>query len=314
MIELSVIIPIFNGEKYIRRCLNSILETKDIKYEIIIVDNNSYDNTKYILNEYLKYKHIHVYVCKTQGVSYARNMGLKYAKGKYIGFVDIDDYVDKNMFNFLVKTALKYNLDICGCNYYEIFNDLKIKSKYNYNNKVLKSKEAFNQFLSSNISPVLWDKIYKKDIIKDIRFNEKIKFNEDVIFNIEAFYKSKMVKLINKYYYYYYQNNNSLIHNYNCIDIINNDYSKFIKNKVNKEFLCHYELKKLHSLSQAKDKKNRYIYLKKYIDKAKLKELLNYDIKFYSKFEIFVFLANIRLHLFMFNLYKFIRNNRFRKW
>ena len=313
MIELSIIIPVFNGEKYIRRCLDSILETKDIKYEIIIVDNNSYDNTKYILNEYLKYNHIHIYFCKTQGVSYARNMGLKYAKGKYIGFIDIDDYINRNMFEFLVKTALKDNLDICGCNYYEIFNNLKIKSKYNYNNKILETKEAFNQLLNSNVSPVLWDKIYKKDIIKDICFNEKIKFNEDVIFNIEAFYKSNKTKLINKYYYYYYQNNTSLIHNYNCVDIINNDYIKFIKNKVNKNFLCNYELKKIHLLSQAKDKKNRYAYLKKYIDKKKLKELLNYNIKFYSKFEVFIFLVSIRLHLLMFNLYKYIRNNRFRK-
>jgi len=117
--DLSIITPIYNGEKYIDRCLESI-KKNNINYEIIIINDGSTDNTINKLNQ-IKEKNIKIINLKeNHGVSYARNIGIKEINGDYFTFIDIDDHIEEKTYDRLFSIAKKNNLDICGCNYYEI--------------------------------------------------------------------------------------------------------------------------------------------------------------------------------------------------
>ena len=118
--KVSIIIPCYNSKKYIERCLNSILKDKLKEKEIILINDGSTDNTLEIIEEYSKKnKDIKIINQKNKGQSISRNNGLKEAKGKYIAFVDSDDWVEKDYFYKLYNFAEKNNSDYIYCDYYE---------------------------------------------------------------------------------------------------------------------------------------------------------------------------------------------------
>lgn len=313
--DLSIIIPIYNGEKYLQKCIESI-KKNSINYEIIIINDGSKDNTKKIL-ETLKNKNIKVINLKNNhGVSYARNCGIKNIKGKYFTFIDIDDYIKEKAFDKTFQIAINNDLDILGYNYYEIKEKI-IKSKYKYDNKIMNNEEFTRKILNDEISMVIWDKIYKTEKFKDIRFDEKLKINEDYLYTINCIQKANKTMFVNNYLYNYCKTENSLTNKYTCKNIKNNNYIKYIDKKTINElekykeyklFISKNELKNIHLYSKCKDKKNRKKYLKENINKELLKYLLKSNISILNKIEITIYLISINLHLFLYPFYNKIKN------
>ena len=172
--KLSIIVPVYNVEKYIDKCLNSLVNQTIDNFEIIIVVDGSKDKSIDVVK---KYKNqypdlIEFFETENHGLSAARNYGLERANGEYIGFVDSDDSVDINMYEKLYNCAVANNCEIAVCDYYQILdngNNLKkieIEENDDKKNIVIKSK------------PYAWNKIYKKDMFK--KYN--IKFPEGLIF------------------------------------------------------------------------------------------------------------------------------------
>ena len=124
MIKLSIIMPVYNVKNYIRKCIESVLEQKFIDYELILVDDGSNDGSGVICDEYSKKdKRIIVIHQKNKGLSGARNSGINIAKGEFIGFIDSDDWIHKNMYYDLVNIAIKEKSDIVQCGYIKTENE-----------------------------------------------------------------------------------------------------------------------------------------------------------------------------------------------
>lgn len=205
--KVSVIVPVYNTEKYLRRCLDSLVNQTIEDIEIIVINDCSPDNSKEILKEYeKKYKDkIKVFHNKTnKGIGYNRNYGIKKATGEYIGFVDSDDWVNETMYDKLYKKAKEDNLDLVLCNFHKMLekeNNLEeiASSEISYF-KNTNLKQTPNLLLDVELAP--WNKLYKKELIKEITFPENLKY-EDTIFVLKAMARSKKIGMVDEKLNYY---------------------------------------------------------------------------------------------------------------
>lgn len=187
---ISVIVPVYNVDKYLERCLDSIINQTYNNLEIILIDDGSTDKSAKICDVYKnKDQRIVVIHKKNEGVSSARNYGLKIAHGNYVGFVDSDDYINSNMYEILYANFLKYNVDISMCNY-NIIKQRTVDSRYHENLKnddfIIENKEQFYKMLNQfYFKGFLWNKLFKKDNAKKIGFRSDISFCEDLLFVAE---------------------------------------------------------------------------------------------------------------------------------
>ena len=220
MEKVSIIIPTYNSEKYLKRCINSICNQTYKNIEIIIIDDGSTDNTFNICEEYSKkddrVKFIHK---KNEGVSVARNIGIENANGKYIMFVDSDDWIENNTVEILYNISKKEKADIVQCNFYYAYPKMKEIKRTEMNPKegYITEKERIQlNLISSKYEEIengvftgairaMAGKLVKSEIIKiaNIKFNEKICIFEDGIFLLNlAKYTNKIV-FSNSYLYHY---------------------------------------------------------------------------------------------------------------
>lgn len=208
MIKVSVIVPVYNTEKYLRRCLDSLVNQTLKDIEIIVIEDSSPDNANEILKEYeKKYKDkVKVFHNKTNiGIGYNRNFGIKKATGKYVLFVDSDDFVDETACEKMYEKASKDDLDLVICKFHkmlekdddlvEIEPDFKIPYFKNTN-----LKNNPNLLLDINLAP--WNKLYKKELLSDIRFPENLKY-EDAIFVVKAMARSRKIGMVDEKLNYY---------------------------------------------------------------------------------------------------------------
>ena len=187
---ISIIIPTYNMEKYLDKCLSSLLVNGMERVEIIVVNDGSKDNTAVLLEEYNKNFPDKIIVIhqENKGVSEARNAGLNIAKGDYITFLDIDDYIKNEMYFKLMSKAIDEEFDIVACDTLAIYPDYekKIVSSIEDNQKIEK--------LLIDAYSVLWNKVYKKEIIDDFRtgnFFEAGKDISDLVVGIFDFFVCK---------------------------------------------------------------------------------------------------------------------------
>ncbi len=215
---ISVIVPIYNVEKYLDRCIDSILGQTYNNLEIILVDDGSPDNCGTICDKYAtqdsRIKVLHI---KNGGVSNARNIGIEASKGEYIGFVDADDVIFSTMYECLLSAIIKDDADIVQCNYCYLFEDGHVESaKSKVSNKIIKSTDEAKQALINDlIYPSVATKLFKREVIGDKRFNTTLKVAEDRLFVYECCCKSSKVLLIDNVLYYYFQRKNSAMHIFN---------------------------------------------------------------------------------------------------
>ena len=222
--KISVIIPAYNSEKTISKCIESIINQTYKNLEIVIVNDGSLDNTLKIINSYAKKdKRINIINNENHGVSYSRNFGINIASGDYITFVDADDYLDSQCFEELNK-LINPNIDFIRYNFKSnkktFSNDL-----YDLNEAIVdfttdKKKSVYSHFFTSDkpIPNLVFLLLIKASIAKKISFNEKLYMMEDVDFYIQLFQKSKKALFTNKKYYNYYVNPTSVTQNpKNCV-------------------------------------------------------------------------------------------------
>lgn len=196
---LSIIIPSYNIELYIARCLDSLINQTYTNLEIIVVDDGSTDDTLSIIKSYEKKdKRIHVIHKENEGVSNARLTGMKQAKGKYIGFVDGDDMVEFDMFELLMNNAKEFNADISHCGYVMDFPDGHSDLYYGTGQKIIQNNETGLKDLLRGqcIEPGLWNKIYKKELIETFINNKNMDYSiknlEDLLVNYYLFKESNV--------------------------------------------------------------------------------------------------------------------------
>lgn len=198
---VSIIVPVHNSSKYLKKCLDSIVGQSYKNIEILAIENGSTDDSLKILNDY-KDK-IKLIVLKESGLSRARNEGLKRAKGEYIAFVDSDDTVEPDLIKKLVKSLETEKSDLAICNFREIYEKSnRIISRCAFPIETIKNKEIVENLVKFNCA--IWNKLYKKSIIDEnnIMFPENLKY-EDMPFVLEYLSKSKVISKVNELLYNY---------------------------------------------------------------------------------------------------------------
>lgn len=212
--KLSVIIPVHNSENYICRCLDSVVKQSFNDFEIIIVDDGSIDNSRELIESYsLNDKRIQYFYIKNHGASYARNYGMDRVSGKYLMFIDADDYCDINYFGNMVSLIQHLDTDVAMSNY-QLVRDKNIYSNRlprNINkNGLLDCDKAIGLILlDTGFKGFVWNKIYKMSVVNYHRFDVKISYLEDLLFNVQVFKNCKRIGYSDSAWYYYCQNSGS---------------------------------------------------------------------------------------------------------
>ena len=213
MVKLSIIVPVYNVEKYLRECVDSILNQKFQDFELILVNDGSSDSSGLLCDEYsdkdTRIKTLHK---KNGGQSSARNMGIDIAVGDYIGFVDSDDWIHENMYEKLIKHGFEYGSDIVACNFWVMKKDGGFEP-YNKNTKNYEftQSEAMAEIYKNKIltfSPC--NKIYKSHLFNKLKFIEGI-ILEDKDISYKLIYNSNKVSYIEECLYFYRYNNESTL-------------------------------------------------------------------------------------------------------
>lgn len=216
MCKLSLIVPIYNVEKYLEKCINSILNQTFSDFELILVNDGSPDNCKSICEKYEKIdKRIKVVNKENGGLSSARNAGLDIAKGEYIGFIDSDDWIHVDMYKKLIEIAEKNSADIVQCDYIDAYDDdTTITNKDTYNWKVIDKFEAIKMLVEFGrehvVGVVSWNKVYRRSLFDSIRFPVG-RLNEDEFTTYKLLYKSNKIVFGDEKLYFYRQTPNSIM-------------------------------------------------------------------------------------------------------
>lgn len=194
---VSVIVPVYNSEKYLNECLKSIQHQSYDNIEVIVVDDGSTDSSKKIIDDYMVDCRFKCIYQKNRGVSCARNSAIKYARGEFIVFVDSDDYLEIDFINNYVKKIIEDNSDIvvggykkdgsCYLNYFVETGDNK----------------TFIKNCMYGIGGVVWAKMYRKKILTEILFDDEINMREDMLFNLQLYQNIRLVSYLDDYGYIY---------------------------------------------------------------------------------------------------------------
>lgn len=311
MSKISIIIPVYNSEKYLRECLDSVLIQTYKNIEIIIVNDGSKDESLKICREYkIKDNRIRIIDKKNEGASIARNIGIESAVGEYILFVDADDWIEPNMCEILVSNIKDSYSDIVFCNHIMEYNYKKRRVSFDLNKRIIDKKDIGYEVILSLIeendynlkherasfrSP--WGKLFKLDIINNnkIRFNKDLTIGEDFIFDLEYIKYCKSVFIEDSYLYHYRINDESVSSKYKSdsweiykkLLITLQEYLKLsfkeeeYINRLNKLKLKYFMM----CIENEKNKKNKKSIIEKrnYIKSICEDEIMNQTLKKYSK-------------------------------
>ena len=242
--KLSIIVPVYGVEKYIDKCLNSLVKQSLKEIEIIVVNDGTKDNSQKIIDKYVKKypDKIKSYIKENGGQGSARNYGLKKATGEYIGYVDSDDFVEKDMYKKLYNKAKENNYDIVVCGNYNVSED--------YQNKNI---DAFINNYNTDLENIffgkmaVWNKIYKRDILikNKLEFKEKVWY-EDLAFTLKAIMNSNTFAFIDEPLYDYLiregstMNNSNVQRNLEILDAFN-DILSYIQHNKKEEYFSKIE-------------------------------------------------------------------------
>lgn len=296
--KISIIVPVYNVEKYLEKCIDSLIEQTYKNLEILLIDDGSKDMSSIICDKYEKKdQRIKVIHKDNGGVSSARNRGIEIASGQWITFMDPDDWAEKNMIELALDIAKKYNADIVQWNSY--YNKEKEETKRkSINPDILVRKEKEIELFQldiistiyeetenhTSVGPIrgVWGKLYKKEVLEGVKFNTKLYAFEDGLFNLNVFNKAKTVVLFNKYLHHYRINPKSVCNSYKSTWLEQNEQilkevQQFIKEN-KKEELKFYELYNVLACELFSSSLTRCIFHKNNpkTEKEKKQQLKNY--------------------------------------
>lgn len=239
---ITVVVPIYNVENYIEKCLHSILEQSYNNLEILIIDDGSTDKSIELCEKLLKKDgRIKIFHKENSGPADTRNYGISKANGKYIMFIDSDDYIQKDLIEVLYENLIRYNVSISSCGYIKVINDNKPKNIISKNNRkdiILETeKDKIQELLLEKITGnYVWNKLYTKELFNDIKFKYGIKF-EDMEIMYRLFMKADKISLTNYNGYFYRQRSNNIMSTLDenaVIDLYNvtNERYEYIKDNI----------------------------------------------------------------------------------
>ena len=312
--KLSIIIPVFKVEQYLEKCINSILSQTYKNFELILVDDGSPDNSPQICDEYAKKDDRIIVIHKANGgVSSARNAGIDIATGKYIGFVDPDDYIENNMYELMMNKIEEYQANIVICGYDYINENYTVERHYHIQqDEILTQKQFISmQFdMPPTIRHGVVNKLFIAKTLKKIRFPEGINSSEDVYVLAEYTKFIKKAVFIHKPLYKNLVRSGSATHGGLKIEDLAESFP--IHEKMHKDAVSLYPELKMHSLaflmdvftlkyneaeqkhilldSEKKEKSKKYLkYMKKFIKKYSIPALLNKEIYWKTKILYLIF-------------------------
>lgn len=309
---ISIIVPVYNVEEYLDRCVESLVNQTYTNLEIILVDDGSPDNSGKLCDEWaLKDKRVKVIHKENGGVSSARNIGIDNANGEYIGFVDSDDYVDINFLSTINALINKEKKDVYVFNYFKVKDGNIVKNTMKCDNE----KYSLEVIKANGIDGFVCNKIYKKSIICDIRFNLKVSMCEDLLFNLELSKKNIDYGFLNIPLYYYFDNNSSATNKKYKTDISRMDVVEYMidnSSLFNEKISCDCKFSYIIEFYDI------YLYNKKYLSKeidlknyrGNVKKYISSGILF-SKHNIIDKLKVIMIYCFPM-LYKVLKYKRIR--
>lgn len=285
--KFSIIVPIYNVEKYLEECINSLLKQKNNNYEIILVDDGSFDNSPKICDDYAQnYANIKVIHKENGGLSDARNTGINLAKGDYLIFIDSDDYIcDENFLNDVSNLIDKDDCDVIVYGNKKIFEDNKVIEKNFY--RKIDNEDIVTSLIAQNyFKACAWDKIVKRELIIQNNLYFPIgRYSEDIEWcaRLLSVIDFKKINVLNKNVYMYRQRENSITKNIkkkNITDMMDMIKREFIEEKNDKSMIINsflaYEYSVvlgLINVAQIPDLDNE---IKKEI--FEFRKILNYDI------------------------------------
>lgn len=250
----SIIVPVYNSDIYINRCIESILNQTYNNFEIIIIDDGSTDNTGVLCTKMSKQNNKIKYIYQeNSGVSKARNRGILESKGQYITFIDADDYIEKNTLESINDILATNDIDIIKYSYYKETKLFRKMYKFSIDtnriiHKIDYKTSIYPYILSTYDLSNVWNAFYKRNIITGNLFDESLKYAEDFKFMCDCLKKSQSIYLINKPLYHYVYNKNSAI---------NSHMEEKVVKKYRDNIVAIYYISKLFGID------NRYIELKK---------------------------------------------------
>ncbi|WP_282923875.1 glycosyltransferase family 2 protein, partial [Mediterraneibacter massiliensis] len=193
MAEISVIVPVYKVEPYLHKCVDSILEQSFSDIQVILVDDGSPDSCGDICEEYAqKDTRVQVVHKENGGLSDARNAGIAYTEGNYVIFLDSDDYIERDMLEYLYTNIKTADADMATCGIYEVYKD-RIEAQEETPGFVCTGEEAFRCILQGHtIRGEIWNKLIKKECMEDLRF-PKGRLYEDIYYTVDLMQRIKKV-------------------------------------------------------------------------------------------------------------------------
>lgn len=212
-VDLTITMPVYNVERYLRESINSVLHSDwaDYSYELIIVDDGSTDGSSKILEEYKGFPQIHIVRQENQGLISAREHAVSLANGRYITFLDSDDWVSHDYFLTLLNFCIENDLDIAVGSFLEAFQNIEMPVIQQNQSVILSREDALMELFVWNFFRwELWSKIYRRDCIQDIVIEREIRSGEDCIRNFYAFQRARRIGYTPIYGYHYRQRSSSM--------------------------------------------------------------------------------------------------------
>lgn len=264
MVDISIIVPIYNSAKYLDKCIYSLVNQTKKELEFILINDGSTDDSEKIIKSY-KDKRIKYFKYENRGIGYTRNFGINKASGKYIMFVDSDDYLELNACEYAYNKAINESSDLVV---FDFYNEKSAKERENikkFDNSSLKDNPSLINII--NTSP--WNKLYLSDLIKNIKFEESLKY-EDAPFVLKAVDNAKNITYLDEalYNYVIHEESETTIRDERVFDILKiidiiRDYFKeryYVKEEIDKytvRLLTNYTIQQRNQVN--KETSSRFV-------------------------------------------------------
>lgn len=299
---VSVIVPVYNAEKYLRRCIYSILKNTYPNLEVLCINDGSTDNSEKILHEIAREdSRLKVFSQPNKGVSAARNYGLDKAKGDFVAFIDADDWIHKNYFEYLIQSCKTGGASIAVCKYRSVGDEISTLKNEAINYKMEAKLSVRESFENSFIKTYVWGRVIDHKIIGNIRFETGMTFGEDTTFMLKLLceHPDIYVNLVDNILYYYYQKSEftgrfsestgylPMIDAYSnyigSLGLSDNAISIIIEEAIKKLFVYRYEAGIEQKYNEAKYNFSiRFQILKKYLGRLSLKKRIVFSVLAFS--------------------------------
>ena len=302
-IFISVIVPIYNGEKFLPKCIESILNQTFKNFELLLINDGSKDSSLDICNKYLEKfpDKIKIFNNKNMGCSATRNFGIENSQGNYLLFIDSDDWIEKDMLEKMYQKALLEDSDVVISG---VIREDMVSSTTLIQNPTFE-ESAYFWLTENNLIPYIWNKLYKKSLIfnNNILFPVNIRLSEDMVFNIKTLLEAKKITVLSKaFYHYIIHGNNTVLNIENRRDIflaLETIYEYLLEKKLDNDIELFNRLRELSEI-HIKSAFLKLLYSK---DRKEFKKCFSMFLKDTKKIKFLNFVSRFKVYKRAFSVY-----------